>query len=124
MIKNFEEHTQDLTEIELSIIPYLINGLKTKTKDNPIKAPEIVGAMNVFFAHKGIAIKMTEPRLRKCVNHIRSIGELPIIATSKGYYVSNDKEEILEQIESLRQRANSIIRTANGLKRILSNQTS
>jgi hypothetical protein len=119
MIKNFEDYTQELTEIELSIIPYLINGLKTKTKDNPIKAPDIVNAMNVFFTHKEIAIKMTEPRLRKCVNHIRSIGALPIIATSKGYYVSNDNLDILEQIESLTQRANSMLKSAKGLKKFI-----
>ena len=119
MIKNFESITEELTEVELSIIPYLINGLKTKTKNNPIKAPDIVSAMNVFFSHKEIDIKMTEPRLRKCVNHIRTNGLMPLIATSKGYYISNDREEILGQIESLKQRANSMLNGANGLKKYL-----
>lgn len=119
MIKNFESITEELTEKELSIIPFLVNGLITKTKSNPIKAPEIVEAMNVFLFNKKIDITLTEPRLRKCVNYIRTNGILPLIATSKGYYVSRDKTEILSQIESLQQRANSMIKGANGLKKFL-----
>jgi hypothetical protein len=46
-------------------------------------------------------------------------GIMPIIATSQGYYVSHDKQEILDQINSLTQRANSIMNSANGLKNFL-----
>ena len=45
------------------------------------------------------------------VSHIRSNG----LATSKGYYVSNDVAEIKGQIESLEQRARSIQSCADGL---------
>jgi hypothetical protein len=41
------------------------------------------------------------------------------MATSQGYYVSYDKQEILDQINSLTQRANSIMNSANGLKNFL-----
>ena len=74
--------------------------------------------MNVFADKNGL-IKITEPRLRKLVNHIRVKGILPIIATSQGYYVSYDKQDILDQINSLTQRANSIINSANGLRNYL-----
>jgi hypothetical protein len=57
--------------------------------------------------------------LRKLVNHIRVKGILPIIATSQGYYVSYDKQDILDQINSLTQRANSILNSANGLRNFL-----
>ena len=119
MIKNFEEHTAELNELELLLIPNLINGFKNRTKQNPIKAPDIVKAMNVFITNKNIKLKFSEPRLRKCVNHIRKNGLIPLIATSSGYYVSNDKEEILAQIESLTQRANSILLCADGLNKFL-----
>jgi hypothetical protein len=119
MIKNFEEQTQELTEAELSLIPYLVNGLKTKTKSNPIKAPQIVASMNVFLQSKNHDVKLTEPRLRKCVNHIRTQGILPLIATSKGYFVSHDRQDILDQIDSLLQRANSISNCVDGLKKYL-----
>jgi hypothetical protein len=118
MINNFEDFTEELNAEELKLVAPLMNGLRTKTKQNPIKAPEIVKAMNVFAQKNGL-IKITEPRLRKLVNHIRVKGILPIIATSQGYYISYDKQEILDQINSLTQRANSIMKSANGLQNFL-----
>lgn len=118
MIQNFEDFTEELNPDEIKLIKPLIEGLRTKTKDNTIKAPVIVRKMNEY-ALKNNLTKITEPRLRKLVNHIRVNGLLPVIATSQGYYVSYDKQEILDQINSLTQRANSIINSANGLKKFL-----
>jgi hypothetical protein len=118
MINNFEDFTEELTPDELKLVAPLMNGLRTKTKEQTIKAPEIVKAMNVFADKNGL-IKITEPRLRKLVNHIRVKGILPIIATSQGYYVSYDKQDILDQINSLTQRANSILKSADGLRNFL-----
>lgn len=114
MITNFEEHTQELSEVELSLLPKIIAGFKNYTSSNPIKEPEIVSRFN-----ERNAIKLSGARLRKIVNYIRTNGLLPLIATSKGYYVSYDREEIRKQIESLRQRANSIDTCANGLRKYL-----
>jgi hypothetical protein len=44
---------------------------------------------------------------------------LPLIATSQGYYVSYDKQEINAQIQSLVERANSILKSAEGLKKFI-----
>jgi hypothetical protein len=118
MINNFEDFTEELSPDELKLVAPLMNGLRTKTKEHTIKAPDIVKAMNIFAEKNGL-IKITEPRLRKLVNHIRVKGILPIIATSQGYYVSYDKQEILDQINSLTQRANSIIKSADGLRNFL-----
>ena len=118
MINNFEDFTEELSPDELKLVAPLMNGLRTKTKENTIKAPEIVKAMNVFAEKNGL-IKITEPRLRKLFNHIRMKGILPIIATSQGYYVSYDKQEITDQINSLTQRANSILKSADGLRNFL-----
>ncbi len=118
MINNFEDFTEELSPDELKLVAPLMKGLRSKTKDNTIKAPEIVKAMNIFADKNGL-LRITEPRLRKLVNHIRVKGMLPIIATSQGYYVSYDKQEILDQINSLTQRANSIIKSADGLRNFL-----
>jgi hypothetical protein len=118
MINNFEDFTEELSPDELKLVAPLMNGLRTKTKEHTIKAPEIVKAMNVYAEKNGL-IKITEPRLRKLVNHIRLKGILPIIATSQGYYVSYDKQEVLDQIYSLTQRANSIMKSADGLRNFL-----
>lgn len=117
MVTNFEEHTQNLSEKELAIIPRIILGFKRYSKDNPIKADEIVRKYNANL-QKG-AVKLTQPRLRKICNHIRSYALLPLIATSKGYYVSYDKGEIKLQITSLLERARSIENCAIGLQEFI-----
>lgn len=119
MITNFEEITRELTEKEMKFIPYLVAGFKKHSKDDPIKAPVIVKKMNDYLDKKAIGLRLTQPRLRKCCNYIRTNGLIPLIATSKGYYVSNDKEEIKNQIQSLQERARSINDCARGLEKFL-----
>lgn len=114
MITNFEEITIELTVDELSLVPVFVRSFQKYTKDNPIKASEIVKRWN---SSKSVKIKLSEPRLRKICNYIRSNSLLPLIATSNGYYVSYDKEDIEKQVKSLNERANSIINCAKGLNR-------
>ena len=120
MINNFEDFTYELTEQEKSLLPILIKGLSNKSSEEPIKASDIVSKMNNFNIGTNLP-KMHDVRLRKMVNYIRTNGLLPIIATSKGYFVSYDENIILEQIESLTQRAKSIENCANGLYKFLNN---
>jgi hypothetical protein len=115
MLTNFEQHTEELDAHDLAIIPIVIKSFSKYTKDNPIKAPEIVTSFNLNREKIGYPKKMTEPKLRKICNHIRSNGLLPLIATSQGYYVSFDQREVNEMIRSLRERANAINRSADGL---------
>ena len=122
MIKNFNSQTEELTEQEIKFLPLFIKGFSTKTKENPIKARLIVEEVNSFFKSKKINYKLTQPKLRKYVNHIRSNGILPLIATSKGYYISFNKKEIEDQITSLNQRANSILEASKGLNKLLKNE--
>ena len=75
--------------------------------------------MNVFLENNGYKIRLTQPRLRKLVNYIRSNSLIPLIATSQGYFTTDCKQTILEQIISLQERANSIERCAQGLKKFL-----
>jgi hypothetical protein len=119
MIANFEEITEELTEDEKKLIGPLIRGLRHRTSKNPIKAPKIVKIMNEYAEECGL-IKISEVRLRKLVNYVRSTGRAPIIATARGYFMSYDQEEIRLQIRSLRQRARSIDSCADGLEGFLS----
>ena len=114
MIENFEEITVELTEEELEMIPMVIRGMSKYSKSNQIKSDEIVKRWNA-----NSEFNMTGAKLRKMVNYIRTKGLCPIIATSSGYYVSTDKEEIKSQVKSLNQRAASIKQCADGLKRFL-----
>jgi hypothetical protein len=118
MITNFEQITCELTPEENRLIGVIILGLKRKSKDNPIKGAEIVAAINGQKEKYGIK-QFSEPRLRKIINFIRSEGILPVMGTSNGYYVSYDVRELKSQIESLRQRAEAIMSSANGLNKFL-----
>ena len=116
MITNFEGITYELTDEERTLLPELLQGFRAKTKQNPVKAPDIVAKIN---AAKLIRGKFSEARLRKMCNYIRANGLLPLIATSAGYYVSYDEAEIKREMESLLQRAASIVSGAKGLGKFL-----
>jgi hypothetical protein len=118
MIKNFEQITKEMTQDEKKLVPIIINGLSTKTKNNPIKGADIVSAINENKDRYGIKL-FSEPRLRKIINFIRSEGILPVMGTSNGYYCTQDRDELESQIESLTQRAEAIMSSANGLKKFL-----
>ena len=117
MITNFSEQTQELNDYELkSLLPIIIQGLKTKIgKDKAVTNKHICKAL------KNFGHKLTDSRLRKIIHHIRANDLVPLlIATSKGYYVSNNDEEIQDYIKSLQERANSILFIKNCLQKQLS----
>jgi poly-D-alanine transfer protein DltD len=116
MITNFEAETTPLEPDDIRIMNVLMSGFKNRNKSNPIKAKEIIETVNSKSAYYGLNKKLTGALLRKICNHIRSNGLLPLIATSNGYYCSNDKSEIEKQIKSLNERAAAILSAANGLK--------
>ena len=118
-VTNFEEFTHELTSEEMEILPVVVHGFRNYKKESPIKAELIVTRMNEFLAVRGFKTRMSQPRLRKMVNYIRTNGIIPLIATSHGYFTSDCKETIQEQIKSLQERANSIQRCAEGLKKFL-----
>lgn len=114
MITNFEELTEELTEQELNrIVPALIRGLRTKIgKENTITNKQMKEGLEEI-----CNIKTTEPRIRKMIQYIRISGSIErLIATSKGYYISNDVQELKDYLESLMQRADSIMLTAKQIQ--------
>jgi hypothetical protein len=118
-VTNFEEFTHELTSEEMEILPIVVHGFRNYKKTNPIKSELIVIRLNEYLLVRGYKIKMTGVRLRKIVNYIRTNGIIPLIATSNGYFTSDCKETIQEQIKSLQERANSIERCAAGLRKFL-----
>lgn len=118
-VTNFEEYTSELSAEEMEILPIVVHGFRNYKKTNPIKAELIVTRMNEYLLARKYKTRMTQPRLRKMVNYIRTNGLIPLIATSHGYFTSDCKETIQEQIKSLQERANSIQRCAEGLKKFL-----
>jgi uncharacterized Fe-S center protein len=119
MVTNFEDITAKLSQEERKLIPVLIRGFQRKTKSRAVKSNDILLALNKNLAEYGLKQKITGPRLRKLCNIIRTKGILPLIATSKGYYVSYDRNEVLNEIHSLRDRAFAILNSAKGLEKFI-----
>lgn len=115
MINGFEEQTENLSEYELSLVPIFVQGFSKKVgKVNSITSAEIIAKLKPQH-------KLSGARVRKIVNHIRNEGLLPgLIATNKGYYISNDPAEIEKYCESLKQRSNEIDRVMRSFQNHLS----
>ena len=119
MIKNFEEITHELNAEELQLAELLIKHFKARTRTNPVTANEIVDGVNKVYK---LSFKFTDARLRKIVNYYRTHSILPLLSCKNGYYVSYDEEEIRNNIQSLTQRATSILDCVYGLERIIKNE--
>ena len=117
MIENFELQTEELNEKELGMIPVIIEYLESQKES--VKAPKIVKDVNLLLLNGGYNTMLSERRLRKCTNEIRTRGIAPLIATSDGYYITKDKQVIESQIKSLMQRACSIRLCAEGLTKFI-----
>lgn len=118
MINGHENNTYELNSEELWLANEIIKYFKTKTKENPVKSIQIVTGVN---KHYSLKKRFTDVRLRKIINYYRVNSILPVISNSNGYYVSYDEKEIEAMVESLSQRAGSILDCAIGLKRISMN---
>lgn len=125
MIVTFEEHTEDLTDREKDFLPDVQEAIKYALEKSlaPRKQNDLLVLINNYLQDKhGLFCSLTlnGVRLRKYVNYIRSNALMPIIATSQGYSLTENKEVIELQIKSLLQRSHSIHKAAIGLKNYIS----
>ena len=106
MVTGFENYTASLTPYERELlVPVISDGLKKRIGSKyAIKNKDIC---RILWAN-GYE-KVTEARMRKCINFIRIHGLVPhLVANSKGYYVATSIQEVEEYAESLRERAEAI----------------
>ena len=101
----FEPETTKLTEYELKLVPIVVNILKSRLgRENAITNKNLVNRMS----KRGFS-SITPERMRKLINHIRIYDLLDcLVASSKGYYISNNEKEISDYIDSLRGREEAI----------------
>ena len=113
MLKLFEDITEELTDYENQIVkPIIIQGLELKRgKENAVTNKHIVKKL------WDMQIKTSTPRVRKIIHDIRVNDTIPcLIATSSGYYISKDIEELDSYILSLAQRIRSIKQIRDSLQ--------
>jgi hypothetical protein len=115
MIKGFENETAPLSDYEQSLLPLFIQGFTTKIgKKNAITNKEICSRM------KSLGHDVNDTRIRKIINYIRNNNLVSVLlASSKGYWVSKDKKEIQDWIESMEGRISSMAVVKNAVKQQL-----
>jgi len=104
MIKGFDKETHHLTDYELGVLlPVLVRGLITKKgHDQAVTNGYIVATLKPTY-------KISEARVRKIINHIRTHDLVPgLIATSEGYFIAETEAELIEYEESLKGREDAI----------------
>lgn len=105
MLNGFSEQTKQLTDYEKnSLVPRIVTGLrKIVGRERAITNSEIVARL------KKEGYKLSEVRVRKIINYIRVNGIIErLIATSDGYYIANNEQEVRDYIESLKGREEAI----------------
>lgn len=139
-LKYFEEYTEELTAREKILYPIIKESLMRLTKEKPMTGAEMCAKFNLWISEKNniirthgrvvrkngddftkTFIKMNNSRLGKFIQKMRIDG-IPIISVDgkgRGYYHSNNREDIVKQIESLQQRSRGVLRGAIGLEDML-----
>lgn len=104
MIQNFDKETCPLNEYELNV---LLPRITTILKDKFGKDKAITNE-NIRNTHLTDCLA-NEARVRKVINHIRTNGIVKcLMATSRGYYIAQSREELETYIDSLEGREGAI----------------
>lgn len=107
MIDLFDDYTYELTDREkLEILPRLVKKLRLN-----VGKKMVVSNRQICASFKSAGVDIKPERIRKLIHLITVNNQIPgLIASSDGYYVSSDPEEMKIYIRSLEQRANAILR--------------
>ncbi len=109
-------HLEVLTTEEKDIVlPMLLKALKKGSEDKPLVSDRIVKWFNDNKDQIGMKSAFTAARLRKLTNYCRTNGIAPIIANSKGYYISNKKKDLVELKLSIISRIESLQAVVKGI---------
>jgi hypothetical protein len=109
-------HTEKLTTEEKDIVlPMLLKALKKGTEDKPLVSDRIVKWFNENKEQIGMKTNFTAARLRKLTNYCRTFGIAPVIANSRGYYISNKKKDLVELKLSIISRIESLQAVVKGI---------
>lgn len=105
MLQGFELFTAPLSEYEQNVLlPIMVRSLR-------VKVGQALAVKNAYICErlKEQGYEVNDARIRKLINYIRVNGLVPrLIATSRGYYVSNDRKELQDYIKSLKGREDAI----------------
>lgn len=83
-----------------TLLPIIVRGLANRTG-----AANAVSNGHICISLRNKGYKVTEVRIRKIINHIRTHSLVTcLIASGKGYYRAESRQEVVDYIESLKGR--------------------
>ena len=106
MLEGFSKQTHDLTDYEKNtLLPIMCKCFSQHVgKENAVTNNVICEKMN----SKGYE-KVSEARVRKIINYIRTKNLVPrLMASGSGYYITNNPDELKDYISSLKGRKEAI----------------
>lgn len=101
----FEPETSKLSEYEMDeLMPVMVKCLQNKVgKENAVSNRFMVEKMQEH------GYDISEVRVRKIINYVRTNGNIEcLIASNKGYYITKDRNEMSNYIQSLIGREEAI----------------
>lgn len=115
MINDFEKYTEELSDDEMKLLPAFVAGLRNKIgKQNAITNKAIQKA---FRESEKWNLNIPDARVRKIINHIRINGLVNgLCASSNGYYVAANDQELSDYLEGLKQRIGSQLMVYDALE--------
>jgi hypothetical protein len=127
MVTGFEELTYSLSAFEKSrILPIVLKGWRDKEENHIVQMKDMIKGLNDYCikfkitrpnSKIGKIYKVNGPRMRQIIHYLRVSGKAyNLVATSKGYFITNDEKQLRAFIKSCRERANSFNEVANAME--------
>lgn len=105
MLQGFEDYTAPLSEYEKdTLLPLFVTIFQQS-----VGADKAITNKTLVKHFRANGLKLSDARTRKIINHIRIHNLVPrLVASSRGYYVTNSQDELDNFVASLLGREQAI----------------
>ena len=115
MIKGFEDVTAKISANEKEVyLPLVVEVLSHRVGCKKAATNKMIRE----YLHLEDSVIITETKMRKIISYIRQNHLVPcLIATNRGYYVAEEKQEMDDYLKSLQGRIDAIYASMNALEK-------
>lgn len=115
MIKGFEDVTAKISANEKEVyLPLVVEVLSHRVGCKKAATNKMIRE----YLHLEDSVIITETKMRKIISYIRQNHLVPcLIATNRGYYVAEEKQEMNDYLKSLQGRIDAIYASMKALEK-------
>lgn len=115
MIKGFEDVTAKISANEKEVyLPLVVEVLSHRVGCKKAATNKMIRE----YLHLEDSVIITETKMRKIISYIRQNHLVPcLIATNRGYYVAEEKQEMSDYLKSLQGRIDAIYASMKALEK-------